>query len=392
MIARRVLVTVLVVAAAAVCVAAQGRPDPRKPPPPLPSIAPLDLPRLLETYAAGRFDDAVQTIARAGDEVGRNLRRHWPVTGAAWIDAAPEQRPRRLLAAAALVLETETIRAERGDWRNPGNPPCAAACALDWAQQRLIERGPPDAAERAWYLAAAALAGGARDVRYLQRPVDPARSTRSLPGLMDRAVTRFPDDPALLLERGMAAAGRFVLLVDTGTQRPALAESVLLLRLPPEFSRMRDTSASDAAGMLAPLIDDPIVGPEARVRLGFLQWVLGNDQAAGRAFTAAAARSADADVRYLAQFLLGWSALGREDPEAAKRAFDASLATRPGSQSAAVLRAALALQDGDASTAADVAAAALDRRGDLDPWRIVLYGHHHRLGTLVAALRAEVAK
>jgi hypothetical protein len=388
---RRVSVLVLILTAGAVCGAEQRPRDQRKPVPP-PSIAPLDLPRLLDAYAAGRFDEAVQTIARAGDEVGRNLRRHWPLAGAAWVEAAPEQRSRRLLAAAALALENETLRAERGDWRNAGNPPCAAPCALDWAQQRLIDRGSADSAERAWYLAAAALAGGVRDLRYLHRPIDAARSARILPGLMDRAVTRFPDDPALRLERGMAAAGRFAIMVDTGTPRPALARSALSMLLGPESFRGRDASASDAAAMLASLIDDPIVGAEARARLGFLQWILGNDREARTAFTNAAAQATDEDVRYLAQFLLGWSAIGREDAAAAKQALDASLAARPGSQSAAVLRAVLALQDGDAAAADAAGAAALDRRGDLDPWRLALYGHHHRLRTLVAALRAEVAK
>ena len=121
----------------------------------LPSIAPLDLPRLLDLYAAGRFDEAVQSVARAGDEAGRNLRQHWAVAGRAWIDADPAQRPQRALAAAAFALETEHIRAERGDWRVT-DASCAAACVLDWAQIQLVQRGPPDRAEHTWYLAAAA--------------------------------------------------------------------------------------------------------------------------------------------------------------------------------------------------------------------------------------------
>ena len=128
--------------------------------------------------AEGRFDEAIQAVARAGDEVGRNLRRHWPVTGRAWIDTEPGRRPQRLLAAAALALETENLRSERGDWRVSDDPVCAAACVLDWAQLQLIERGAPDRAERAWYLAAAALAGGVRDWRYLHRPVTRPRRAR----------------------------------------------------------------------------------------------------------------------------------------------------------------------------------------------------------------------
>src|SRR5207344_1412069 len=92
---------------------------------PLPSIAPLDLARLLDLYAGGRFDEAVNSVARAGDEVGRHLRRHWDVSGRQWIEADPGQRPQRILTAAAFALETEHLRAERGDWRITDDPPCA---------------------------------------------------------------------------------------------------------------------------------------------------------------------------------------------------------------------------------------------------------------------------
>jgi hypothetical protein len=209
---------------------------------------------------------------------------------------------------------------------------------------------------------------------------------------MDRAVARLPEDPALALERGMAAAGRFAIMVDTGTARPVLARNAMSGLFLPESFRARDTSANDAAAMLERLAGDPIVGPEARARLGLLHFILGNDQEARTAFTAAAAQATDSDVRYLALFLLGWSAIGREDADAAKHALDASLAARPGSQSAAVLRAALALQDGEAEAADAAGAAALERKGDLDPWRLILYGHYQRLRALVASLRAEVAK
>ena len=96
----------------------------------------------------------VEHGARGGDEVGRNLRRHWAVTGRAWIDAEPGRRPQRLLAAAALALETENLRAERGDWRISDDPVCAAACVLDWAQLQLTERGTPDRARSSSPIAA----------------------------------------------------------------------------------------------------------------------------------------------------------------------------------------------------------------------------------------------
>ena len=245
---------------------------------PLRPIAPLDLRRTLDIYAEGRFDEAVKAVAGAGDDVGRNLRRHWPVTGRAWIDAEPGRRPRRLLAAAALALETESLRAERGDWRVTDDLPCAAACVLDWAHLQLIERGTPDRAEREWYLAAAALAGGVRDWRYLQRPVAPGRAARAPQGLIDRALIRFPSDPALRLEQALAAAGRFnIIAEDRGFTVDVQLNSTIPLGRGRGIGllRLRD-DARAAADLLAALAEDPDVGVEARTRLGYL--VLGAGQ------------------------------------------------------------------------------------------------------------------
>lgn len=358
-------------------------------PPPLPSIAPLDLGRLLDRYSEGQFDEALKTVARAGDDSGRRLRHHWAVTARQWIDADPTRKRQRALAAAALALETEHLRAERGDWRiSDGDPPCPGPCVLDWAQLQLVDRGEPDRAERAWYLAAAALIGGVRDWRYLQRPVEPSRRTRLLPGLIDRALKRFPGDAALRLEEALAAAARFSVTVDGGR----MAASVPAL--PPHIEALIQSRAGTpdtAARMLAVLAGDPDVGPEARLRLGYLQWARGDDDSARVELTKAAAETRDRDLRYLAHFLLGWFATMRGDMAAAIRAFEAADAARPGSQSAALTRAALELQRGDADGAHEIARASLEqRRADADPWRLFLYGHHPRWPERLAELRREV--
>jgi hypothetical protein len=382
-------------AALALVVLAAAHPDAnqqKKKEIPLRPIAPLDLPRTLDLYAGGRFDEAVQAVARAGDEVGRNLRRHWPVTGKAWIDADPAARPRRLLVAAALALETEHLRAERGDWRASDDPVCAAACVLDWAQQRLVERGAPDRAERAWYLAAAALAGGVRDWRYLQRPVEPSRASRVTPGLMDRALVRFPADPELRLAEAVAAAGRFGIIGEDGVA----AVSIQLSGLPPSMRerlglvRIRENEGT-AAAMLSALAEDPDVGVEARTRLGYLYWTHGNPEASRAELAAAIARARTGESKYLAHFLAGWTAAFRGEAAAAIEHLEAALAARPGSQSAAALLAALELQRGDAVKADAIARAALERKADVDPWRLFLYGDHPRLPERIAALRREVA-
>jgi tetratricopeptide (TPR) repeat protein len=362
--------------------------------PQLPPIAPLDLPRTLDLYAAGRFDEAVRVAARAGDEAGRNLRRHWAVTGRAWIDAEPDpvKRRHRLLAAAAFALETENIRAERGDWRISDNPRCAAACVLDWSHAQLLERGEPDRAERAWYLAVAALAGGVRDWRYLHWPIDRAAAMRVMPGLMDRALIRFPDDGALRLEQALAAAARFNVVAEGRGGRSMPMQTLPVRPELPGFVVNRSAIESRPPGdLLIALAQDPVVGAEAWWRLGYLHWSQGNTAAARAALTSAVSNARDDETRYLANFLLGWTASIAGESTAAIPAFESALQARPGAQSASVVLAALELQRGDAAKADAIARASLDKP-DPDPWRYFLYGHHQRLPGLIAALRREVTQ
>ena len=402
----------LLVVSAAVVQAGQRKPP--KPPEP-PSIAPLVVSRLLETYAAGRFDDALREVAQVDDEIGLNLRVRWYFDALPWINAAADQRPRRLLVAAALALETERLRVERGQWGNgvefgPDLPACPGACVLDWAQTLLVERGSPDIAEHAWYLAAASLAGGVRDWRYLHRPLSfrplgarpPSppqplspgssplwRSAQS--GLTERALMRFPNDPPLLLEQALAAAGRFNITIDGGR----LADMPGMGVIGPTLAGRGAPSMPPrevALSMFEALVANPVVGAEAEMRLGYLRWVLGEDTLARQHLNGAAKRAAvDSDVRYLARFLLGWIAMQAGQFDDAAAALEIALLARPDSQSAALALATLALQRGDANQAYAIAQASIAKRNkDDDPWRLFLYGHHPLLGERIAALRAQV--
>ena len=382
---------VLIVASAAPL--AQKRPEPPKPPPP---IAPLEMGRLLDTYASGRFDEAVQAVAKTGDGIGRSLRLHWSVDARPWIDADPANRRQRLLVAAAFALETENVRVERGDWGvTTGEVRCPGTCVLDWAQARLVERGAADAAERAWYLAATALASGVRDWRYLQRPPNPRAQPPIPAGLTERALERFPNDSVLRLEQALALAERFSVTTDGDRYSTGLPPGVVVningLRGQGLPLTLRMTSRDQAIAMLADLVNDPIVGVEARLRLGYLHWALEDDAAARAELSRAAADAKDADDRYLAEFLLGWIAMQDGDAVAAVPHLQAALAARPDSQSAAVALAALTLQQGDATRAYEIAQSSLDKRPtDVDPWRLILYAHHPRLPGLIADLRKRV--
>jgi hypothetical protein len=213
-----------------------------------------------------------------------------------------------------------------------------------------------------------------------------------LPGLLDRALTRFPSDPALRFEHAIAAASRFN-IVDEHGARP---RTIPLSSIPPQLRErvvgvLGTGDIGLAADLLAALGDDPDVGAQARTRLGYLYWTQGHHEASRKELTAAIARAHDPDSRYLANFLMGWT-LAPSEPAAAISYLEAALEARPGSQSAAVLLAALELQRGDAARADAIARSPFERTPDLDPWRLFLYGHHPRLPERIAALRREVAQ
>jgi hypothetical protein len=327
----------------------------------------------------------------------------------AWIEADEPHRAKRILAAAAFALETENLRAERGDWAQTVPDSCAAQCVLSWAYSLFEQRGRSDDTEHAWLIAAISLAEGVRDWRYLHRYVaPPAANTRQRPGtgpppvrgLIDRALDRFPHDPALRLHQAMAAASRFTVTVEGGrlTVDPfatLVASNNVMVIGPngrPQMALMpRFESRDETIEMFRALRDDPAAGAEARVRLGYLLWVSDQDAAARTELAAAAKEARDVDTRYLAHFLLGWTALNSKDLKEASTQLTRALEVRPGSQSATLALAAVQLQQGDGSSAYDMAQASLAKPDD-DPWRLFLYGHHAKYPSLIADLRRRTQR
>ena len=397
------------VALTVTAVAADQRRQQPPPPPTLAELGPLNAPRLLDGYLAGRFDEAVQTVKIAPDDAARRLRQQFILYVPAWIDADEAQRGQRIVAAAAFALETENLRAERGDWAQTTPDSCAGQCVLNWAYDLFESRGKPDEAERDWLKAAIALAEGVRDWRFLHRYVPPpAANTRPRPGtgqppvrgLINRALDRFPNDPLLRLHQAMAAASRFSVTAEGGRLTadpfaPVVVSSNVMVTGPngrPQMAVMpRYESRDETIELFRAVQNDPVVGPEARVRLGYLLWALDQDAAAKTELTAASKAARDADTRYLAHFLLGWTALQRKDFKEAATELARALDARPGSQSATLALAAVQLQQGDGATAYDLAQASL-KKADDDPWRLFLYGDHAKFASRTADLRKRIQR
>lgn len=399
----------------------------------------LDVVALLELYDAGRFDEAIAAVKSAGDAAARSLREQLRTEGSEWIDAARPNHGRRLLVAAAFALETETLRVERGDWGSsespsltgarysaggPGRPSrlmfvlplsCQTICMLDWSQVLLRERGLSDPAARAWFHVAIGLAEGQRDWKYVYTLLGP-EATAPGSGLAHEATTAFPDDTWFQFDRALAMAARH------NVTRDGIAPgSAVIIPAPPMPSRTvtfqspnRTVSRTRLGGGGGPergtvnlpsvqpvsaldeltrLSADRVVGIDAQIRLGYLQWTTGDSDAAQATLKVAAAAAQDNDRRYLAHFLAGWTALRDGHDDVARESLTAALESRPNSQSATLALASLELRRGDADAAHARAEAALaERARDDDPWRLFLYGRYPTMTKLIDDLRAAVRR
>ena len=121
----------------------------------------------------------------------------------------------------------------------------------------------------------------------------------------------------------------------------------------------------------APTADDA-VGSEARVRLGYLHWVTGDERAALEAQRAAADAAKDPDLKYVANFLAAQAAQALGDLPAAETRYRAALSARPHSQSATLGLATLLYLRGEARCTTSWQASRTNLPRDDDPWRLFL--------------------
>jgi tetratricopeptide (TPR) repeat protein len=358
----------------------------------------VTVPALLDAYAAGRFDEALAPVRSATKERTSALRQELIIGGAPWVDASPPESRRRALAAAAFTLEAETIAAEQGRWRDLDSPlNCGGRCALEWACTVLRTHGEADEAEHIWYAATVALAGGVRDWTFLVPPIQMTTSRRPRdPGHVAHALGRVPGDARIRLAGAVAVGARFQVGVEMEAPRqgrrtePAPEDNTIELVLPLVATSM-GVSVESAMQQLMDLAGDPVVGAEARLRLGYLLWRRGGYTEALRESRAAAAAAQEDDVRYLANFVASQAAQTLGDLAQAESLLEAALAARPHSQSAALALAALQMLRGDGDAAYTlVEGTRANRPTDDDPWRMFLYGDFTRLPGLLQRLRAAV--
>ena len=353
----------------------------------------LDPAKLLDVYRHGQFDAALTQVAALDENQARALRIQLIRTGRSWVDADPADRPRRVLAAATFVLETERLNAERGNWIGDGYRGCGGACAIEWACSLMQERGPADAAEREWMLASVALASGMRDWPFLYQPLATPTARTILYGHLNEAMTRLPDEPRLKLTRAIALAARFIVADEMQTpregQRTTTVVTNALESVGPAADRRR-VQFDYVLQQFSDLIADPVVGAEARARLAYFRFRRGDYAGSLADAKAAADATPDNDLKYLARFIGAQTAQAMGTLALAQELYVAALEARPHSQSASVALAALQLLAGDADNAYDLIDATRERRLDDDPWRLFLYGTFPQLPPLLGQLRQRI--
>jgi tetratricopeptide (TPR) repeat protein len=344
-----------------------------------------DLLALIDTYASGRYDQAVKEAVGI-DDLGP-VRRQFVQEVPLWIAGDPSRAARRRAAAAGFLLDLTAARLE-ADWGR-----LLDLVEFTCAQMRLS--GAPTPFERAWDEASIALASRARARLWLlgeyatlphQKPVNrppPKPGESPSPKHLIHVMERFPGDPQFRLAQVVAWTwGRDdepIRNVETRRDR-----SIGPLLRQPQF---------DAITGLEPLTHEPSVAAEAWVRTGLLQFAAGDHTAAVRAYDSALAVGTGPSMKYVAQFSAGraFEALGQ--PEDAIRSYTRALEVIPDAESATVALASLQFSRDER----EAAVARLDRTfgprtTNTDPGRMIGYGSFIRWPELQAAMRAELPR
>jgi hypothetical protein len=362
-----------------------------------PSARSTSLIELLDSYAAGRYESVVQSLAGTTglDERLKQFRRDAPV----WIAAGgPAQRARRELTAATVALEAARTGA-RLEWkwiqRQPKmcagqecyQPPNvlywkAPPLLIEWGCELLRRDPSPRPAERWWQLAALAVAQKAEDPQFLVGDPNIGRgwmsgeigNARDEITHLEHVTPRFPKEMRFVLAQGIARDRYF-----------------------PE----------DAAMVYRALEHDPDVGGEATMRLGAMQvrWRSnslmpgmqrhrgGDSAAALDAFARAETLTRDPYVIFLARYFTAQLLEREDDRRKAEAAYRGAVAAVPHAQSATLALAAFVARDGRRAEAQQLVKDVLDANPrPLDPWRAYIHADDRFWPYLIARLRAEIAR
>lgn len=332
---------------------------------------------LLDRYERGDHDGVVAEITSVSDigAFARELQRRaetW-TTAQSTVPATVAHR-RLVVAVFALEIAAAHLETEWGTLRY----------TVEWACE-WIRKGRPTSIERVWHLAVVALAGGARDEQLLAyfpllTAPDPMFRNRFISFAHgNHASRRFPEDVRF----------RFAEAVASGL--PGLAEPQR--DAPLRLGREEKEAGATAIRSLRKFVADPVVGAEAHLRIGYIDYCLGDIRSATLHYQSALQATQDPFVVYLAHFLTGRMFDADDRGADAVTAYRQALAVMPRVQSGTMALAARLFGDEQPGEAYDIVNAAFaGQPRPPDPWRLFGYGDYRFWPDLIGQLRAAIKR
>ena len=325
---------------------------PRPAPPALPTTAFLTtFAELGQAYARGSYDRFVGSLRLFKDSGA--LLQDLESAGVVWPGT-----PRR---EAAFALEL----AEPGWYAATANTRDRARNTLERVTRQIRQPLEPDDFERLWYFSAIAMMQGAI------RPGDTE-------AFIDRAVDRFPNEPAFRLMRAI------------NTEQKSLADTRVSALAAP--GAPRQATVELAQKHYEEAMTYPAAAVEARVRLAWMYYRAGKGQEALALLnTAGSTPIADPFVRYLQQLFLGHVLVTLDKLDDAVAAFRGAVQIAPGAQSGRVaLMNALALSGDRNGAQALSEQIQAERTASQDPWWMYWQGFYRVHPQAMARLREAV--
>lgn len=326
--------------------AASGLAAPQQPTPPSFS----SLTGLITSYAewAQGRRTGVELIALDLDAAQRQLARFdpssLPTVAAAGTPPAREEQ-RRLITAFALEL------AAVGSKKHAS----AAARLVEWACPYVRAHSPQNDFDRAWQLAALSVLEGGIDSAVLHDHLDHVRAL-------------FPDEPRLVLARGIAEE-QFSAPSEVLTRSVAAAGLAKAREAAVRAEGERYRAGERAAARFKDAAKDERLRAEASLRLGHVKLELGRYDEALAALTGAERDTEDRALVYLVHLFRGIALENRGRADEALASYRQALSISPGAHSATLRLAALEFRHGR-TDAPDTLLEGLLRTDDprRDPW------------------------
>jgi hypothetical protein len=259
----------------------------------------------------------------------------------------------------------------------------------------VVSPSGPAETEALWLRASIALSEGLGQWAFLTTgavpavPGPPARSTTPAAPVIGHAAyaaQRFPDDPY------------FRMAAVIGAEYSTSSARITPRRFGGDSSDPARSSTSNEARVLAAaaqsvqtLIANPAFRSEAQLRLGYIQFRLGQNDAALQSFDEVVASGGRSDLRYLAHLYSGLALARVNRVSEAVSAFRAALRVVPGASSATTLLTHVLLTSGQIAEAEGLAGEFLSSPVNRnDPWDRYFFGDFAQYGELVGRLRERL--